>query len=128
VGQQGILDERIAVVRLREWYAHLINLDVYLPPDGLDQMRWGRLLHDCWWLYETHASRLVRDGWTTMDLFALVPSQRGIGGLADRLQGARNVLFDGQSKAHWTRLGVKFSASRGIGKALLGGDARLVWD
>jgi hypothetical protein len=127
-GQSGILDERIAVAKLREWHAHLSKLDVHDPPEGFDQMRWGTLVHDCWWLYETHASRLVRDGWSAMDLLGVLPSYRGWGGLADRLQGARNVLFDDQGQVHWARLGVKFSASRGAGEALQGSDARLVWE
>lgn len=124
----GLPSEETARMILAEWHRRLSTLDVYEVPDGFDQQRWGTLLHDCWWLYESHASRLVRDGWTAMDLFAVIPMQRGIGGLADRLQGARNVLFDDQSKAHWTRLGVKFSTSRGIGEALRGSDARLVWE
>jgi hypothetical protein len=126
-GQSGILDERIAAAKLREWHARLSQLDVYEPPEGFDKMRWGTLLHDCWWLYETHASRLVRDGWTAADLFLVLPSQRGWGGLADRLQGARNVLFDDRGLAHWRRRGEKFSVGRGIGESLHDGGYRVVW-
>lgn len=127
-GQAGILDDRIAELKLREWFARLSALDVYEPPEDFDQRRWGMLLDDACWLYSTHASRLVRHGWSAMDLFAVIPSQRGWGGLADRIRGARNVLFDDRGQAHWTRLGVKFSASPGIGEALRGSDAQLLWE
>ena len=123
----GLPSEETARSILADWHRRLSTLDVYEVPEGFDQQRWGTLLHDCWWLYEAHASRLVREGWSAWGLWAVLPSQRGICGLADRLQGARNVLFDNQGKAHWTRLGVKFSLSRGTGEALRGGDARLVW-
>jgi hypothetical protein len=122
----ALQSEETARSILADWHRRLSVLDVYEPPEGFDQMRWGTLVHDCWWLHETHASRLVRHGWSALDLFAAMPLQRGWGGLADRLQGARNLLFDDQG-AHWTRFGVKFSTSRGVGKALQGSDARLVW-
>jgi hypothetical protein len=121
------ITEECAKALLSDWHRQLTVLDVYEPPEGFDQRRWGTLVDDCCWLYATHASRLVRDGWSAADLFAVIPSQRGWGGLADRLLGARNVLFDDASKAHWTRAGVKFSTSRGVGEALRGSDARLVW-
>lgn len=124
----GLPSEETARSILAEWHRRLSALDVYEVPEVFEQQRWGMLVHDSWFIYETHASRLVRDGWTAIDLFAVVPLQRGIGGLADRLQGARNVLFDDQGKAHWTRLGVKFSLSKGIGEALRGTHSRLVWD
>jgi hypothetical protein len=120
--------EETARTILADWHRHLSALNVYEPPEGIDQNRWGMLVEDACWLYETHASRLVRDGWSALDLFGVLPSQRGWGGLADRIQGARNVLFDDQGKAHWTRHGVNFSISRGVGEALGGSGARLVWD
>jgi len=119
--------EEAARAILADWHRHLSALDAYESPEGLDQRRWAMLLEDASWLYEAHASRLVRDGWGAMGQWAVMPSRRGWGGLADRLQGARNVLFDDQG-AHWRRFGVKFSASPGIGGALCGSDARLVWD
>lgn len=124
----GRIPENYAKALLGDWHRHLSALDPYDAPDGFTLNCWAVLVHDCWWLYETHASRLVRDGWTAMDLFTVIPSQRGWGGLADRIQGARNVLLDDLAQAHWTRLGLKFSASLGIGEALRGSDARLVWE
>lgn len=123
----GLPSEDEARSILRNWHRHLSALDVYEIPEGIDRNRWGVLVHDCWWLYETHASRLVRERWGAADLFGVLPNLPGAGGLADRLQCARRVLFDG-NRAVWSQLGVRSHICRGACEGHGRGGMVLVWE
>lgn len=113
---------------LNALHRRLSALDPYEVPKAFTLNRWASLVHDCWWLYETHCSRLVREGWSAIDLFGVVPGRAGQGGLANRLYGARNVLFDERGRAFWSRHGVRFSTARQACDALADADLRLVWE
>lgn len=107
---------------LREWHAGLVGLDFDQAPDGFDLSYWRRLITDAEWIYEHFASQLVREGWSTLDLFGVWPGRPGWGGLSDRLQTARNLKLDGRGAAYWTNFGVRSRMVRGAstrGSALL---------
>ena len=121
------ISEQAAKALLRDWHGHLSKLERYEPPEGFRIDPWAMLVEDCWWIYSTHCSRLVREGWSVLDLFGVFPHTPGGGGLADRLQGARNVLFT-DDRAHWTRSGVKFWTCRGACEGLEKSGLVLVWE
>ena len=126
--REHLISEMVARKLLDEWHCYLAALDLHRVPEGFSLNRWAKLVEDCWWLYETHCSALVRDGWSALDLFGVFPMQAGWGGLADQVQGARTVAFDDTGRARWTRLGVKFWTVRGACEGLGVCDIRLVWD
>lgn len=121
------ISEQVAEVLLDDWHKRLTLLDVYEIPQRIERNRWGQLVLDCWWLYETHASRLVHEGWSLSDLWGLFVNLPGGGGLADRLQSARNVLLDGD-QAMWSRSGIKHLAHRGACDGHERNGMRLVWE
>lgn len=81
------------------WCHKIAALDFSHAPSGLDLERWSMLLADARWLAEVHGETAAKLGWTASDLFGL-DTQPGWGGLADRLDGARQVSFTDQL-ARW---------------------------
>ena len=64
----------------------------------------------------------MRNGWTALDLFGVRPGFPQRGGLADLLNGARNLKLSG-GKAYWSHLGAPFSIGIGIGRG-----CTLLWE
>lgn len=128
VGQPAILDDRLASARLREWHAHIRQLDPLQPRRGLSMGRWQMLCDDAVWLYESFASQLVRERWSAHDVFGVLPWREGGGVLLDRLQGARNLKLDGQGRAFWKSMGVTIQTCRGAADSLMSSDLVLVWE
>ena len=114
-------------VTLREWHSLLAPLPFDSEPDGFTLPRWRQLHDDSWWLYENFASRAVRDGWSALDLFGVLPWRSGWGGLCDRLQGARNLKMAGP-KAIWSRWGVPDWTCIGAGDALTSSGLVPIWE
>jgi hypothetical protein len=113
---------------LRDWHRHLSALDFDTAPEGSTLNRWRQLVEDAEYIYTGFGSQLVREGWSVLDVFGVLPWREGGGVLLDRLQGARNLKLDGEGRAFWTRFGVTFSTSRGMGDALASSGLRLVWE
>lgn len=100
---------------LREWHANLSKIDQFVTPPAWSLDDWLKLTDTAFWLYEGHASYAVRHGWTALDLFGIRPSFPQRGGLADLLDGARNLKLSG-GKAYWSRFGAPFNIGVGIGQ------------
>jgi hypothetical protein len=82
-----------------EWPDALAAIDASRPPAGFDPDRWRCLLTDARWLCRNHGQAAAALGWTASDLFGIDPLS-GWGGLADRLEGARNLVLTDRI-AHW---------------------------
>jgi hypothetical protein len=111
---------------LRDWHSHLAPMNADAAPAGFTRQRWRELHGDSWWIYENYASRAVRDGWSALDLFGVLPSRPGWGGLCDRLQGARNLKMAGP-KAIWSNGTVPDSLCIGAGEALAPSGLVPIW-
>jgi hypothetical protein len=111
-GTPALIDERIAVARLKEWHSRLSRIDEFCPPSGWKMNDWLRLVDTACWLYENFASQAAREGWSGLDLFGYLPDLPGWGGLADRLKDARNLKLT-EGRACWSFLGVKDRFCRG---------------
>jgi len=81
------------------WPDALAAIDASRPPAGFDPDRWRYLLTDARWLCRNHGQAAAALGWTASDLFGIDPLS-GWGGLADRLEGARNLVLTDRI-AHW---------------------------
>jgi len=123
-----IVPPRDPVAILREWHRHLSALDFDTPPVGFTPQRWRQLCEDAWWLYENFASQLVREGWSALDVFGVLPWREGGGVLLDRLQGARNLRLDDGGRAFWTVHSVTLVTSRGMGEHLASSGLVLAWE
>lgn len=91
----------IAVAALAEWSDALAALDVSVPPICIAPDRWRVLLIDARWLCQYHGRAAAALGWSASDLFGIDPLP-GWGGLADRLEGTRNLVLTDRI-AHWSR-------------------------
>lgn len=111
---------------LREWHTHLSRLDPDRPPDGCKAW-WRQAVEDCWWFYENYSSRAVRDGWSALDQFGVLPHKPTTGGVAVMLQGARNLKMEGR-KAVWSRWGVPDTTCAGMDAHLLSSGLVLLWE
>jgi hypothetical protein len=76
------------------------------------------LVDSACWLYESYGSQAVRLGWSSLDLWGLLPAVPGAGGLADRIGNARNLKLS-DDLACWSFLGVKQQFARGGGEDLV---------
>lgn len=112
---------------LRQWHTRLAPLDFDMPPDGWALNRWRQVHGDSWWIYENFASGAVRDGWSAHDLFGVLPSRAGWGGLCDRLQGARNLKI-AEHKAVWSNWGVADWSCVGAADSLVSSGLKLIWN
>lgn len=108
---------------LRDWHRHLSTIDQLTSPPGWTIDAWLTLTDDAFYVYEHFGSIAVRAGWSALDLFAVRPGMPHRGGLADMLDGARNLKLDGP-RAYWSAFGVPFRINVGCG---LGGGAVLLW-
>lgn len=89
---------------LKEWRIALAALDPCQPREGFDINRWQRL-YDCavWW-FDSFGRQAAIDGWTTGDVFGLLPQVAGGGGLVDRLGNHRGLVMTAD-EARWRYLG-----------------------
>lgn len=78
---------------LRTWHSRLSMLDLARVPVGFSAESWADLCDDAWWLYETHASVAVRQGWTAQGLWGVRVGYPTGGGLAQFLRTSRKVMF-----------------------------------
>lgn len=120
----GAIGEPVAKARLAEWHRNLSAIDQFASPPGWSLDAWLKLTDDAFWLYENHASYAVRNGWTARCLFAVRPGMPHLGGLADQLDGARNLKLDG-GRAYWTHHGSPCRINVGCGD---GSGAMLLWE
>jgi hypothetical protein len=102
-------------------------LDPYAPPRAVDGARWQDLRDDSWWIYENFASQAVRDGWSALDLFGLLPWDNKLGGLVARLRGARNLKMAGP-KATWSHWGIADWTCASAGDGLVSSGITLLWE
>lgn len=80
------------------WTVALAAIDASRAPAGFDPDRWRYVLADARWR-RYHGPAAAALGWTASDLFGLA-LPNGIGGLADRLEGTRNLVMTDRI-AHW---------------------------
>lgn len=99
---------------LQDWHKHLSAVDQLVTPEHWTLDAWLKLTDTAFWLYENHASYAVRNGWTALDLFGIREGMPKFGGLADLLDGARNLKLVG-GKAYWSHFGARFNIGVGIG-------------
>ncbi len=85
---------------VRNWGDLLGLLDPSQPPSGFTPDRWHALVIDARWLSALHGESAAALGWSESDLFGLDDSLDGLGGLADRLRGARRVHLTARV-GHW---------------------------
>ena len=82
-----------------DWNTALATINASRAPAGFDPDRWRYLVTDARWLCRYHGPAAAALGWTASDLFGLA-LPNGIGGLADRLEGTRNLVLTDRI-AHW---------------------------
>ena len=102
---------------LRTWHKRLSALDALKPPACLSSGEWEDLCDDAFWLYETHCSYAVRNGWGAEGLFGVRVDYAPGGGLAQVLRRSRSLEFDGPI-AHVTRFGVAITRNPACGYGL----------
>lgn len=107
---------------LQDWHKRLSAIDQFTTPPGWAMHDWLKLTDDAAWLYENHASYAVRNGWSALDLFGVRAGMPKRGGLADLIDGARNLKLSG-GKAYWSHFGVPFSINIGCGQGCV-----LLWE
>jgi hypothetical protein len=113
---------------LRDWHERIEGLDFNTAPAGMTLLRWRELVSDARWIYENHASQLAREGWSSHDVFGVLPWRPGGGVLLDRLQGARDLRLDGQGRAIWQSWSVTFVTCRGAAGPMMASGLVLAWD
>lgn len=111
---------------LRDWHGHLVALDNSRPPEGYPAPLWRRAVEDACWVYENFAGQAVRDGWSALDLFGVLPFDVTLGGLVPRLAGARNLKMD-RDRAVWSNWGVRDWTCRGAGDGLIASGIVVLW-
>lgn len=101
---------------LRGWRASLCTIDPLAPRSGWCASRWMRLYDAGVWWFDAFGEQAARDGWSTGDVFGVLPSQDGWGGLLDRLGDKRKLLMSAD-RASWRRFGVvqAFNRTAGLG-------------
>lgn len=107
---------------LNDWHRHLSVVDYLNAPVGWEIGAWLKLTDTAFWLYENHAAYAVRNGWNAPDLFGVRTGYPQCGGLAELLDGARNLKLSG-GKAYWSHHGSPFNIGIGIGKG-----CTLLWE
>ena len=103
-------------VTVKQWRNNLAGLDLAGPKLGLDRLRWREMVDDARWLLEHFGQQAAREGYSTLDLFGVLPGRDGWGGIADRLRGSRSLVMSGEV-ARWRRVvnGEPESFARGLG-------------
>ena len=107
---------------LRTWHGRLSKLDLASVPDGFTPGSWADLCDDAWWLYETHASVAVRQGWTAQGLWGVRVGYPIGGGLAQYLRTGRKVML-ADGAAFVSLSGVTSRRTPGMGSGL-----PLIWE
>lgn len=112
---------------LREWHSKLEPLACVPAPDGLERERWCELVGDAWWVYERFGSQLVRQSWSALDVFGIVPGETHLGGIIARLYGSRNLKLEG-IQAVWSCNGRRDWACVGGTDCLAVKGVRPLWE
>lgn len=81
------------------WCAALAALNASRAPAGIAPDLWPQVLADARWIARFHGEAAAALGWSASDLFG-IGREPGNGGLADRLEGARQLAFT-SGVAHW---------------------------
>lgn len=97
---------------LDQWCAGFNVLHPCQPLPGFTMGRWQTLYDAAIWFLETFAVQPARDGWSTADLFGIVPDHPGRGGLIDRIGESRSLVMSADT-ARWRSWGVPQSYRRG---------------
>lgn len=113
--------------RLREWHSKLEPLACLPAPECLERERWCELVGDAWWIYERFGSQLVRQGWSALDIFGIVPGETHLGGIIARLYGSRNLKLE-SIQAVWSCNGRRDWACVGGADCLGVKGVRALWD
>ena len=92
-GPTTTFQTKITLTTPKAWRSALGTLSPSCPLGCMAMGRWRMLLADAQWLAREHGDLAAKLGWTASDLFGL-HSYAGWGGVADRLQGARDLRFD----------------------------------
>ena len=107
------------IVTAKQWRNNLAGLDANRAEWGLDRLRWNELLGDASWLLDHFGQQAAREGYSTLDLFGVMPGRDGWGGIACRLRGSRSLVMSGEV-ARWRRVvnGEPESFARGLGETV----------
>ncbi len=89
-------------------------------------MRWQPLVDSAVWVFNEFGEQLARAGWSGLDVFGILESGPGWGGLVDRIGESRNLKVLGE-RAVWSSWGVKDWTCRGAGDALVPSGLVLLW-
>jgi hypothetical protein len=108
------------------WRKGLCTLSHLAPPARMTSMRWGRLLDDAEWLFNTHSWPLARAGYDEFDVFGLFVEKPGFGAIVDRLRGARDLEV-APERAFWSHYGVRSQFNRTAGKYLVRSGLVVLW-
>ena len=104
------------IATAKEWQNNLASLDASRAAWGLVLLRWNELLGDARWLADHFGQQSAREGYSTLDLFGVLPGRDGWGGIACRLRASRSLVMSGDV-ARWRRVvnGEPESFARGLG-------------
>lgn len=107
------------VATVKQWRADLAGLDFDCAMWGLDRLRWREIVGDASWLLDQFGQQAARHGYSTLDLFGVLPGRDGWGGIACRLRGSRSLVMAGEV-ARWRRVvnGHPESFARGLGETV----------
>jgi hypothetical protein len=108
------------------WRDGLSKLDHTAPPAGISSMLWGRWLDDAEFIFNEHGWTAARYGFDQLDLFGVFPDKPGLGGIVDRLRGARDLQFT-PDRATWSRYGVPSHFNRTGGQTLVRSGLVVLW-
>ena len=104
------------IATVKQWRSNLAALDANRAEWGLDRLRWRELLGDAEWLLDHFGQQAAREGYSTLDLFGVMPGRDGWGGIVCRLRGSRSLVMSSEV-ARWRRVvnGEPESLARGLG-------------
>ena len=100
----------------KQWRNDFAGMDANRPMWGLDRLRWRELFGDAGWLLDHFGQQAAREGYSTLDLFGILPGRDGWGGIACRLRGSRSLVMS-SDVTRWRRVvnGEPESFARGLG-------------
>ena len=103
----------------KQWRSNLAGLDANRVEWGLDRLRWREVLRDAGWLLDHFGQQAAREGYSTLDLFGVLPGRDGWGGIACRLRGSRSLMMSSEV-ARWRRVvnGEPESFAHGLGETV----------
>lgn len=92
------------LLALHSWEKALLALDPCEPRPGFTIGRWQTLWDSSAWWLGNFGKQAALDGWSTGDLFGVLPQVAGGGGLIDRLGNHRGLVMTAE-EARWRYLG-----------------------